>query len=79
VAGGGSGTFSPSANTPNATFTHTGGTGPIMVRWTVSNAPAPVFNFAGVPIWCTVDLLTRFTAACPSHLIVSGPILMDLV
>src|SRR5581483_11216278 len=39
VVGGGSGTFSPNATTPNATFTHTGGSGSITLRWTVSNAP----------------------------------------
>jgi len=38
VVGGGTGTFSD-ASVPNATFTHTGGAGPITVRWTVSNAP----------------------------------------
>src|ERR1041384_5238031 len=38
VVSGGSGTFS-SATTPNATFTHTGGTGPVLLRWTVSNSP----------------------------------------
>jgi hypothetical protein len=39
VVSGGTGTFNPSASTPNATFTHTGGTGPIVVRWTISNPP----------------------------------------
>jgi hypothetical protein len=38
VVSGGTGTFS-GVNTPNATFTHTGGTGPITLRWTVSNPP----------------------------------------
>lgn len=38
VVSGGTGTFS-NANTPNATFTHTGGAGPITLRWTVSNPP----------------------------------------
>ena len=41
VVGGGTGTFNPSASTPNATFTHTGGAGPIVVRWTISNSPCP--------------------------------------
>ena len=39
VVGGGTGTFTPNATTPNAAFTHTGGAGPITVRWTVSNSP----------------------------------------
>ncbi|MEK6409230.1 MAG: hypothetical protein AABN34_20080 [Acidobacteriota bacterium] len=39
VVSGGTGTFNPNATTPNATFTHTSGTGPIVVRWTISNSP----------------------------------------
>jgi len=39
IVSGGTGTFSPNANTPNATFTHTGGKGPVVLRWTVTNAP----------------------------------------
>ena len=39
VVSGGSGTFSPSATTPGATFSHTSGTGPVVLRWTISNAP----------------------------------------
>ena len=38
VVSGGTGTFS-NTSTPNATFTHTSGTGPVTLRWTVSNAP----------------------------------------
>jgi uncharacterized repeat protein (TIGR01451 family) len=37
VVSGGTGTFSPNLATPNATFTHTGGTGPVVLRWTISN------------------------------------------
>ena len=36
---GGTGTFNPNANTPGATFTHTGGAGPLTLTWTISNAP----------------------------------------
>ena len=39
VVSGGTGTFSPNNTTPNATFTHTGGVGPVVLRWTISNAP----------------------------------------
>jgi len=39
VFSGGSGTFSPNSSAPNAIFTHTGGVGPIVVRWTISNPP----------------------------------------
>lgn len=38
VVSGGTGIFSSSAN-PNATFTHTGGVGPIIARWTVTDPP----------------------------------------
>src|SRR5205823_880412 len=36
---GGAGSFSPNASTPNATFTHTSGAGPVVLAWTISNAP----------------------------------------
>ncbi len=39
VVSGGNGTFSPNNLTPNATFTHTTGAGPITLRWTISNPP----------------------------------------
>ncbi|MBI4750738.1 MAG: NHL repeat-containing protein [Acidobacteria bacterium] len=38
VVSGGTGTLSNATN-PNTTFTHTGGAGPITLRWTVSNPP----------------------------------------
>jgi hypothetical protein len=38
VVGGGAGTFS-NIHTPNATFTHTSGAGPVVLRWTISNPP----------------------------------------
>ncbi len=39
VTAGVIGTFNPTVNTPNATFTHATGTGPFTLRWTVSNPP----------------------------------------
>src|SRR5262249_10252496 len=39
VMSGGTGTFNPNASTPNATFTHATGTGPIVLKWTISNPP----------------------------------------
>ncbi len=50
VINGGTGTFSPNATTPNATFTHTSGTGPVTLRWTVSNAPCTPDATADVTI-----------------------------
>ena len=41
VRSGGTGTFNPNAGTPNATFTHTSGAGPVVLRWTIANPPAP--------------------------------------
>jgi hypothetical protein len=38
IVSGGTGTFS-SATDPNATFTHTGGDGPIVLRWSVTLSP----------------------------------------
>lgn len=37
VQSGGSGAFSPSTSTPNATFTHLSGSGPITLRWTLTD------------------------------------------
>jgi hypothetical protein len=37
VVSGGSGIFLPDSNTPNATFLHQGGAGPIILRWTISS------------------------------------------
>jgi hypothetical protein len=39
VVSGGTGTFSPNSTTPGATFTHTNGAGPVVVRWTIANEP----------------------------------------
>lgn len=38
IVSGGTGTFS-NVSTPNATFTHTGGAGPVVLRWSITNAP----------------------------------------
>jgi hypothetical protein len=38
VVSGGAGTFS-NIHTPGATFTHTSGSGPVVLRWTISNPP----------------------------------------
>src|SRR5204862_197421 len=38
VVSGGTGTFAPQAATANATFTHATGAGPVVLRWTISNA-----------------------------------------
>ncbi|MFI5166691.1 MAG: hypothetical protein ACHQQS_08735 [Thermoanaerobaculales bacterium] len=37
VVSGGTGTFNPNDTTPNATFTHTSGAGPVTLRWTISS------------------------------------------
>ena len=38
IVSGGTGTFS-NASSPSSTFTHTGGTGPVVLAWTISNPP----------------------------------------
>ncbi|MBK6830856.1 MAG: hypothetical protein IPG92_09045 [Flavobacteriales bacterium] len=48
VQSGGTGTFSDDGD-PNSTFTHTGGAGPVVLRWTMSNAPC-ASSFAEVSI-----------------------------
>jgi uncharacterized repeat protein (TIGR01451 family) len=49
VQSGGTGTFNPNATTPGATFTHATGTGPVVVRWTISNPPC-TDSFAEVTV-----------------------------
>lgn len=49
VVSGGTGFFSPNATVPNATFTHTGGAGPITLRWTITE-PGCGFTFADVQV-----------------------------
>jgi len=53
VVSGGTGTFNPNNTTPNATFTHSGGAGPIVLRWTISNPPCTASS-ADVTITLTV-------------------------
>jgi FG-GAP repeat len=48
VQSGGTGTFS-NLHAGTSTFTHTGGAGPIVVRWTITNSPCPT-SFAEVTI-----------------------------
>ncbi|HJQ22516.1 MAG TPA: HYR domain-containing protein [Blastocatellia bacterium] len=65
VQSGGTGNFNPNAMTPNATFTHTGGAGPIILRWTISNPPCPD-SFAQV----TVSVGVPPTINCPASPII---------
>jgi hypothetical protein len=53
VVSGGTGTFNPNNTTPNATFTHSSGAGPIVLRWTISNPPCTASS-ADVTITLTV-------------------------
>ncbi|MBL7981155.1 MAG: T9SS type A sorting domain-containing protein [Flavobacteriales bacterium] len=49
IVSGGSGTFSD-AGDPNSTFTHTGGVGPIVLRWTISGTAPCVASSADVSV-----------------------------
>ena len=53
IVSGGTGTFNPNNTTPNATFTHSGGVGPIVLRWTVSSPSCPA-STADVTVTLTV-------------------------
>jgi virginiamycin B lyase len=64
VVSGGTGTFSPNATTPNATFTHTGGTGPIVLAWTITSPPCPD-SVANVTITIACPGTTIFYTATP--------------
>lgn len=51
VQSGGTGNFTPNASTPNATFTHTGGSGPITLRWTLTD---PVCGASSADVAVTI-------------------------
>ncbi|MEO8590143.1 MAG: hypothetical protein ABI432_12290, partial [Flavobacteriales bacterium] len=58
VESGGTGTFSNSAS-PTSTFTHTGGVGPVVVRWTITNAPCTAtFDEVSITITPTAPTAT---------------------
>ncbi len=57
VVSGGTGTFS-NVNSGTSTFTHTGGAGPITLRWTISNAPCTDSS-------ATVSVMIKATPAAP--------------
>ncbi len=60
VASGGTGTFSPNASTPNATFTHTGGSGPVELRWTITSTLGCGSSY--MPVIITVEQPTTWYA-----------------
>jgi hypothetical protein len=68
VQSGGTGTFS-STSSPDATFTHTGGAGPIVLRWTISNSPC-ADSIAEVTI--TVSSAPTLTYASPQSVTFDG-------
>jgi hypothetical protein len=51
ITGGGTGTFSDPTD-PDATFSHSGGAGPVVLRWTITNPPCDA-SFAEVSISIT--------------------------
>jgi uncharacterized repeat protein (TIGR01451 family) len=67
VVGGGTGPFS-NVNDPNATFTHTGGAGPITLRWTVANSPCAA---ASEDVIITVG--SAPIISCPAPITVNAP------
>ncbi|HRP00656.1 MAG TPA: hypothetical protein PLN54_14580, partial [Flavobacteriales bacterium] len=70
VASGGTGTFSPNASTPNATFTHTGGSGPIELRWTISDAFGCGSSY--MPVVITLEQPTIAIAGGPQTICANG-------
>ncbi|MBI4748121.1 MAG: hypothetical protein HY774_06500 [Acidobacteria bacterium] len=71
VVSGGTGTFNPNATTANATFTHTGGTGPVTVRWTISSSPCTPNSTADVTVTITPGPTTA-TVGGPQTVCVNG-------
>ncbi len=72
VEGGGTGTFNPNASTPDATFTHTGGSGPIVLRWTLTGA-CPTH----ADVLVTVDEPAAATALSPQAVCPGDPATFD--
>jgi hypothetical protein len=70
VASGGTGTFNPNASTPNATFTHTGGSGPIELRWTISDAFGCGSSY--MPVIITLEEPTIAIAGGPQSICANG-------
>lgn len=70
VVSGGSGAFTPNNTDPNATFTHAAGAGPVVVRWTISNAPCTPSS-ADVSI--TITAAPTVSAAGPDESICTQP------
>src|SRR5262249_5619175 len=60
------GTFNPNDTTPNATWTNTGATGSVKLRWTISNPPCPD-SFAEV----TIQIGVAPTISCPNPIVVN--------
>ncbi|MBL7952942.1 MAG: proprotein convertase P-domain-containing protein [Flavobacteriales bacterium] len=63
VVSGGTGTFS-STSTPNATFTHTGGAGPVIVRWTITGTAPCAASSADVTV--TINQPASATISYPA-------------
>src|SRR5204863_6572003 len=70
VVSGGTGSFNPDAATPNATFTHATGAGPVVLRWTISNPPCTA-SAASVTVTIT-PVPTTATAGGPQSVCVLG-------
>jgi|GEM_PF-1292574 len=51
VESGGTGNFNPNASATNATFTHTGGSGPVTLRWTLTD---PVCGTSSADVVVTI-------------------------
>ncbi|HKQ08911.1 MAG TPA: ExeM/NucH family extracellular endonuclease [Blastocatellia bacterium] len=66
VQSGGTGTFS-GLHTGNSTFTHTGGTGPIVLRWTIANPPC-ADSFAQV----TINIGAAPSITCPASPVIAA-------
>ena len=70
IVSGGTGTFSNPAS-GSSTFTHTGGVGPVVVRWTISNSPCTA-SFANVSITITQPPTTSNAGSPLSACVSSG-------
>jgi hypothetical protein len=69
LVSGGTGIFNPDTSTPGATFTHSTGAGPVVVRWTITNSPCAA-SFANV----SIQIGQPPTLTCPADTLTNAPL-----
>jgi hypothetical protein len=69
IVSGGTGVFAPNGATPGATFPHTGGAGPVVLRWTITSASCPASTADVLVTIHAADASTRLFNLTPCRLV----------